>query len=67
MAATIAKATGWDASRIKTTHRLGSKSSIGEANTWRTFSKVTINSDGSGCFTLERDGKIIETSKWGPE
>jgi len=67
MAATIAKATGWDTSRVKTTHRLGSQSSIGEANTWRTFSKVTINSDGSGSFVLERDGEIIKRHTWGPE
>lgn len=65
MAKTIAKAYGDDPSRD--IHKLGNRSSTGEANTWRTFSKTHINSDGSGHFTLERDGKIIIIRKWGPE
>ncbi len=67
MAKTIAKAFGNDSSRCKETHRLGSQSATGEANTWRTFSKTHINSDGSGYFVLERDGHIIHSHGWGPE
>lgn len=67
MANTIAKAYGNDSIRTKGTHRLGSQSATGEANTWRTFSKTHINKDGSGYFQLERDGKIIYSHKWGPE
>jgi hypothetical protein len=67
VAKTIAKAFGQDTSRCKETHRLGSQSSIGEANTWRTFSKTHINADGSGSFRLERDGEVIHSHTWGPE
>ncbi len=67
MAKTIAIATGSDSSRDKTTQRLGSESSTGEANTWRTFSKTQINADGSGSFQVKRDGTIIHSHKWGPE
>jgi hypothetical protein len=67
MAKTIAKAIGEDSSRHKETHRLGSQSSTGEANTWRTFSKTHIEADGSGYFQLIRDGEIIHSHEWGPE
>jgi hypothetical protein len=67
MANTIAKAFGNDKTRTKETHRLGSQSSIGEANTWKTFSRTQINKDGSGIFTLERNGEIVHSFKWGPE
>ncbi len=67
MAKTIAKAFGNDKSRYKETHRLGSKSSTGQANTWITFSTTHINADGSGHFKLERNGEIIHSYGWGPE
>jgi hypothetical protein len=67
MANTIAKATGSDSSRNKETHRLGSKSSTGEANTWRTFTTTHVNADGSGFCRIMRDGEIIHYYKWGPE
>lgn len=67
MTKTIAKAFGKDSNRCKATHRLGSISSAGEANTWRTFSRTYINADGSGRFQLKRDGEIIYTYEWGPE
>lgn len=67
MAKTIAISTGCDSNRDKRVHRLGSQHSIAEANTWRTFSKVHINADGSGHFELKRDGEIIHTWKWGKE
>ena len=67
MAKTIAKACGHDKTRTKEVHRLGSQSSTGEANTWKTFSSTTINADGSGHFCVKRDGKTIGFSSWGPE
>jgi hypothetical protein len=67
MAKTIAKAYGQDSNRCKETHRLGSESSTGEANTWRTFSKTHVYADGSGYFRLIRDGKTIHSYDWGPE
>lgn len=67
MASTIAKAIGNDSSRTKETHRLGSRSSTGEANTWKTFSRTHISKDGSGYFQLERNGEIIHLYRWGSE
>ncbi len=67
MAMTIAKAYGYDSNRCKETHRLGSKSSTGEANTWKTFSRTHINADGSGFFRLVRDGKTIHYYSWKQE
>jgi len=67
MANTIAKAFGSDSNRVKETHRLGSVSSTGEANTWRTFSSTHINADGSGHCRVERDGEVIHVHSWGPE
>ena len=67
MAATIAKAFGYDTSRCKETHRLGSRSSEAQANTWRTFSTTHINSDGSGYCQVVREGKTIHSFSWGPE
>ena len=59
MAATIAKAFGGDKSRVKETHRLGSQSATGQANTWRTFTTCHVNADGSGYVQVIRDGKCI--------
>lgn len=67
MAATIAKATGRDKSRIKETHRLGSESAYAEANTWRTFTKAYIYRDGSGYVEATRDGKSLGRIDFGPE
>ena len=67
MANTIAIASGSDKSKTKEVHRLGSKSSTGKANTWKTFSTTHVNSDGSGWFKLERNGTTIHSHKWGPE
>jgi hypothetical protein len=67
MANTIAKAHGLDSTRTKSTQRLGSQSATGEANIWRTFSKIHINKDGSGIFQLKRDDNVIYIYKWGPE
>lgn len=67
MAKTIAKATGLDESRSKEVHRLGSRASKAEANTWRTFSEIHMNADGSGYFRLFRDGIIMKYYKWDTE
>lgn len=67
MAATIAKATGYDSSRMKETHRLGSIAAIGEANTWRTFAEAYIEKDGSGYVNVTRDGKVLYYWVFGPE
>ena len=50
MAATIAHAHGYNRSRVKSGHFLGSESSQAQAATWKTFATVWINKDGSGSF-----------------
>ena len=67
MAATIAIATGEDRTRTKRVHRLGSVSSIGQANTWRTFTTCTVRPDGSGFVQVVRDGKRIHYYEFGNE
>lgn len=67
MAATIAKATGYDANRTKETHRLGSKSSAVEAATWRTFAGAEVFADGSGNIVLRRDGRTVFGVAFPPE
>jgi len=67
MANTIAKAFGHDNNRSKETHRLGSKASTAEANTWRTFSKTHVNANGSGYVMITRDGEVLHSYEWGPE
>jgi len=59
MAATIAKAIGYDSSRTKETHRLGSRGAWAQAATWRTFATAEVNRDGSGSIAVSRDGKTI--------
>lgn len=68
MAATIARATGYDKSgRAKETTRLGSHSARGDANTWHTFATCYVEADGSGYVMVTRDGKTIHEFSWGPE
>lgn len=67
MAATIARATGYDSKRTKDVHRLGSVASRAEANTWRTFAAVYIEKDGSGYVNVARDGKLLYHWAFGPE
>lgn len=62
MANTIAKATGGDATRTKTTTRLGSQYAEAQANTWRTFATVTTWADGRVTVHVERDGKRLLTA-----
>jgi len=67
MAATIAKCFGEDSTRTKPCHRLGSKSSMGRANTWHTFTTCYVKADGSGYVSVERDGKVLCMYRFGPE
>lgn len=68
MAATIARAIGHDTTgRTKEATRLGSRSTEAEAATWRTFARVEVQADGSGLFTITRDGVAIHAYRWGPE
>jgi len=67
MARTIAKAFAENPTTRSSVTRLGNTSSTGEANTWRTFSSTRIMADGSGCFRLVRDNKVIHEYTWGPE
>lgn len=67
MAATIAKAYGHDSSRVKETHRLGSRMAVVEAATWRTFALAEVKADGSAHVEIRRDGVILHTWTVGPE
>ncbi len=67
MAATIAIATGYDASRAKEIHRLGSVGARARANTWRTFTTAYVQADGSGYIEVERDGEVIHRFDFGSE
>ena len=67
MAATIATATGYDKSRIKETHRLGSEVARGEAATWRTFATAEVRKDGSGFIRVSRGDKLLHRFDFGPE
>lgn len=66
MAATIARATGSDKSRVKETSRLGSESSTAVANTWHTFTTAHVNRDGSGYIEVRRGPDAFRYS-FGPE
>ncbi|KKM09620.1 hypothetical protein LCGC14_1722700, partial [marine sediment metagenome] len=57
MAATIAIAIGEDKTHTKRVTRLGSVGSIGQANTWRTFSMCIVRPDGSGWVQVVQNGK----------
>jgi hypothetical protein len=67
MAATIARATGYDYSRVKETHRLGSRKSSATAATFRTFATVTVYADGSGSVDVTRDGRTLHAFGFGSE
>ena len=67
MAKTLALAIGIDNNRIKLTHQLGSKQAIAHADTWRTFTRCTVYSDGSGFISVTRDGVLLHSFEFGPE
>jgi hypothetical protein len=62
MANCIAKASasypGRSTSQIS---RQGSISALGEANTWRTFTRAYVTKDGSGNVSVIRDGAVIHS------
>lgn len=67
MAATIAIARGVDVSRRKEVHRLGSRYAEAEANTWRTFARVTTFANGAGECVVTRDGRPLHRIRWEAE
>jgi len=67
MANTIAWATGYDSTRVKETHRLGSVRAIANANTWCTFATACVNADGSGYIRVVRDGTVLKEFSFGAE
>lgn len=69
MAATIAYCTGYDSSREKTEHRLGSQAAEGRAATWRTEAVAYVDRDGSGYVLVRnlRSGETIHRYEFGPE
>lgn len=67
MAATIAKAVGMSKTNSKEVTRLGHEASLGEANTWRTFTCCYVRKNGSGYVKVTRDGKLIHEFSFGPE
>ena len=67
MAATIARAKGYDSSRSKEVHRLGSEQAWAQAATWRTFAEVEVRRDGSGMVRVLRDGAELHRFGFGPE
>ena len=67
MAATIARAEGQDTNRVKSVHRLGSRSSQVQAATWHTFAEAYVYKNGSGYIQIARDGKVLHRFEFGPE
>ena len=59
MAATIARATGYDNTRHKVTHRL--------ANIWHTFAEACVSRDGSGYIRVTRGGKVLHNFSFDAE
>lgn len=67
MAATIAEATGYDNTREKTTHRLGSQAAEVRAATWRTFATAYVHRDGSGYVEVKRGREVLHRFDFGEE
>jgi hypothetical protein len=71
MAATIAECTGQDSTRVKTAHKLGSRSATGRAATYTTFAECHVNADGSGYIQVERTMPVYGVQRihipFGPE
>ena len=59
MAKTIARATGYDSSRVKETHRLVSRAANAVAATWHTCATAYVCADGSGYIKVTRNGQIL--------
>jgi len=72
MAKTIATCWGYDTTRVKTDHRLGSVAAKAEVATYRTFATAHVNADGSGYMELIRQvsaghRKVLFTLEFDPE
>lgn len=67
MAKTIATAIGYDNTRQKETHRLGSRGAKAEASTWKTFATAAVNADGSGWIEVKRNDVVLHRYDFGPE
>jgi hypothetical protein len=69
MARTIAEATGYDSSRVKDVHRLGSRASKVRAATWHTEAIAYVAHDGSGYVEVRKLGSraVIHRYDFGPE
>ena len=61
MANTRVEAYGHDKNRTKETSMLGSEGVTANVHTWSTFIRSSINRDGTGYVTIERDGVTIHT------
>jgi hypothetical protein len=59
MANCIAECYGYNSSRTKDAHRLGSQGAKGKPSTWRTFATAYVGADGGGYVKVERDGKTL--------
>ncbi len=66
MANTIASATGYDSSRRKDTHRLGSVAAGAQVATFATFCQSYINSQGAGSVSIRRGHKEYRVT-WNAE
>lgn len=67
MANTIARCWGYDRSRIKEDHRLGSVAAAAEVATWHTEARVYITANGSGNVCITRNGHTLHTFTFGSE
>ena len=68
MANTIAWATGYDKSRTKETHRLGSVAASVQAATWRTFACAYVAANGSSYVEVcDSHGQAFHRFDFGPE
>lgn len=67
MAKTIAEATGYDTTRQKVTHRLGSQAAEARAATWRTFATAYVKADGSGYVLVQRNSQTLHKYEFDSE
>lgn len=59
MANCIAEATGYDTSRVKEVHRLGSEDASVRAATWATSALAHIHKDGTASVEIRRNGATL--------
>lgn len=56
MAKCYAECEGYDKTRIKAVHRLGSVCAIGKAQTYKTYATCQVYADGHGYLDVIREG-----------